>query len=111
MAYWPPVERPRMQSQMQYQRQMGLNELLLENRIIFLDLPLDPNVTINASTVADVIKIMLYLSRSRRDQDISPVHQLFPAAISDDTVANLEHDAFPQTPRSITASERPAAGR
>ena len=44
MAYWPNIEGPRAQGGPQYQswRQMGLNEMLLDNRIIFLDLPLDP---------------------------------------------------------------------
>jgi ATP-dependent Clp protease, protease subunit len=87
MAYWPPVERPRMQSQMQAWRQMGLNELLLENRIIFLDLPLDPNVTINASTVCShVIKSMLYLQSIKRDQDIH-LYINCPGGDIDDTLA------------------------
>jgi len=76
-----------MQSQMQYQRQMGLNELLLENRIIFLDLPLDPNVTINASTVCShVIKSMLYLQSIKRDQDIH-LYINCPGGDIDDTLA------------------------
>ena len=72
MAYWPDHERPRMQAgQPQAWRQMGLNELLLDNRIIFLDLPLDPHITINSSTVCShVIKSMLYLQSIKRDQDI-----------------------------------------
>jgi len=72
---------------MQYQRQMGLNELLLENRIIFLDLPLDPNVTINASTVCShVIKSMLYLQSIKRDQDIH-LYINCPGGDIDDTLA------------------------
>jgi ATP-dependent Clp protease, protease subunit len=87
MPYWPPPERPRMQSQMQAWRQMGLNELLLENRIIFLDLPLDPSVTINASTVCShVIKSMLYLQSIKRDQDIH-LYINCPGGDIDDTLA------------------------
>ncbi|MFH1745879.1 MAG: ATP-dependent Clp protease proteolytic subunit [Planctomycetota bacterium] len=72
MAYWPDTQRPRMQvSQPQAWRQMGLNELLLEERIIFLDLPLDPGITINSNTVCShIIKSMLYLQAVKRDQDI-----------------------------------------
>lgn len=72
MAYWPDPQGPRMQSvQPQAWRQMGLNELLLEERIIFLDLPLDPGITINSNTVCShIIKSMLYLQAVKRDQDI-----------------------------------------
>ncbi len=87
MAYWPQIERPRLQAQPQAWRQMGLNELLLENRIIFLDLPLDPNVTINASTVAShIIKSMLYLQSIKRDQDIH-LYINCPGGDIDDTLA------------------------
>lgn len=52
-------------------RQMGLNEMLLDNRIIFLDLPLDPHIMINGNTVCShVIKSLLWLQSSKRDQDI-----------------------------------------
>lgn len=71
--YWPDLQRPRLQASGGYQawRQMGLNEMLLDNRIIFLDLPLDPQITINSSTVCShVIKSMLYLQSVKRDQDI-----------------------------------------
>ena len=73
MAYWPDQERPRAQGGGNYQawRQMGLNEMLLDNRIIFLDLPLDPHITVNSSTVCShIIKSMLYLQSVKRDQDI-----------------------------------------
>ncbi len=52
-------------------RQMGLNEMLLDNRIIFLDLPLDPHIMINGNTVCShVIKSLLWLQSAKRDQDI-----------------------------------------
>ncbi|MGD8452150.1 MAG: ATP-dependent Clp protease proteolytic subunit [Phycisphaerae bacterium] len=88
MAYWPEVERPRLQSgQPQAWRQMGLNELLLENRIIFLDLPLDPQITINSSTVCShIIKSMLYLQSIKRDQDIH-LYINCPGGDIDDTLA------------------------
>ena len=88
MAYWPDTERPRLQGpQYQNWRQMGLNEMLLDNRIIFLDLPLDPNVTINASTVCShVIKSMLYLQSIKRDQDIH-LYINCPGGDIDDTLA------------------------
>jgi ATP-dependent Clp protease protease subunit len=85
--YWPLIERPRMQAQMQAWRQMGLNELLLENRIIFLDLPLDPSITINSSTVCShTIKSMLYLQSIKRDQDIH-LYINCPGGDIDDTLA------------------------
>ena len=88
MAYWPDYERPRLQGpQMQAYRQMGLNELLLENRIIFLDLPLDPGITINSSTVCShIIKSMLYLQSIKRDQDIH-MYINCPGGDIDDTLA------------------------
>lgn len=88
MAYWPYIERPRVQApQMQNWRQMGLNEMLLDNRIIFLDLPLDPRITINSSTVCShVIKSMLYLQSIKRDQDIH-MYINCPGGDIDDTLA------------------------
>ena len=88
MAYWPDHERFRAQSggRMEW-RQMGLNELLLDNRIIFLDLPLDPRITINSSTVCShVIKSMLYLQSIKRDQDIH-LYINCPGGDVDDTLA------------------------
>lgn len=87
-AYWPEYESPRAQSgPPQAYRQMGLNELLLENRIIFLDLPLDPRITINSSTVCShVIKSMLYLQSIKRDQDIH-LYINCPGGDIDDTLA------------------------
>jgi ATP-dependent Clp protease protease subunit len=88
MAYWPDIERPRVQGpQMQNWRQMGLNEMLLDNRIIFLDLPLDPRITINSSTVCShVMKSMLYLQSVKRDQDIH-LYINCPGGDIDDTLA------------------------
>jgi ATP-dependent Clp protease protease subunit len=88
MTYWP--DQPRFKAQsgtLQAWRQMGLNELLLENRIIFLDLPLDPRITINSSTVCShVIKSMLYLQSIKRDQDIH-LYINCPGGDIDDTLA------------------------
>jgi ATP-dependent Clp protease protease subunit len=89
MAFWPEAERPRVQGGGNYQawRQMGLNEMLLDNRIIFLDLPLDPRITINSSTVCShVIKSMLYLQSVKRDQDIH-LYINCPGGDIDDTLA------------------------
>jgi ATP-dependent Clp protease protease subunit len=88
MAYWPDHERPKLQmTQPQAWRQMGLNELLLENRIIFLDLPLDPQITINSSTVCShIIKSMLYLQSIKKDQDIH-LYINCPGGDIDDTLA------------------------
>lgn len=88
MAFWPEPERFKAQGgQPQAWRQMGLNELLLDNRIIFLDLPLDPRITINSSTVCShVIKSMLYLQSIKRDQDIH-LYINCPGGDIDDTLA------------------------
>ena len=88
MTYWPEVERPRAQGgQYQAFRQMGLNEMLLDNRIIFLDLPLDPRITVNGSTVCShIIKSMLYLQSVKRDQDIH-MYINCPGGDIDDTLA------------------------
>ncbi len=88
LPYWPEIERPRVQGpQYQNWRQMGLNEMLLDNRIIFLDLPLDPRITINSSTVCShVIKSMLYLQSVKRDQDIH-LYINCPGGDIDDTLA------------------------
>ncbi len=88
MTYGPEYPRFKAQAgQLQAWRQMGLNELLLENRIIFLDLPLDPHITINSSTVCShVIKSMLYLQSIKRDQDIH-LYINCPGGDIDDTLA------------------------
>lgn len=88
MPYWPQRDGPRDQgAQYQAWRQMGLNEMLLDNRIIFLDLPLDPRLTINGSTVCShIIKSMLYLQSVKRDQDIH-MYINCPGGDIDDTLA------------------------
>jgi ATP-dependent Clp protease, protease subunit len=88
MAMWPEQGRAFAQSgQWQQWRMMGLNEMLLENRIIFLDLPLDPRIMINSSTVCShVIKSMLYLQSIKRDQDIH-LYINCPGGDVDDTLA------------------------
>jgi ATP-dependent Clp protease protease subunit len=88
MTYWPEVDRPRAQGgPYQAWRQMGLNEMLLDNRIIFLDLPLDPRITVNGSTVCShIIKSMLYLQSVKRDQDIH-MYINCPGGDIDDTLA------------------------
>ncbi len=87
MAYWPEIERPRAQNgPYQSWRMMGLNEMLLDNGIIFLDLPLDPRVTVNGNTVCShVIKSMLHLS-VRKDKDIN-LYINCPGGDIDDTLA------------------------
>lgn len=89
MQAWHDYQRPRVQGGPQYQqwRQMGLNEMLLENRIIFLDLPLDPRILVNNNTVCShVIKSMLYLQSVKRDQDIH-LYINCPGGDIDDTLA------------------------
>ena len=95
MVFWHEQERPRAQgAQPQAWRQMGLNELLLDNRIIFLDLPLDPRITINGSTVCShVIKSMLYLQSIKRDQDIH-LYINCPGGDIDDTLAIYDTMCF-----------------
>lgn len=88
MAYWPDPLRTMLQAgPYQNWRQMGLNEMLLDNRIIFLDLPIDPNVTINGNTVCShIMKSMLYLQSVKRDQDIH-LYINCPGGSIDDTLA------------------------
>ncbi|MBK8914737.1 MAG: ATP-dependent Clp protease proteolytic subunit [Phycisphaerales bacterium] len=87
-AYFPDVLRPHAQAGGLHQyRQMGLNEMLLDNRIIFLDLPLDPHIMINGSTVCShVIKSMLYLQSIKRDAEIH-LYVNCPGGEIDDTLA------------------------
>ena len=68
-------------------REMGINEMLLENRIIFLDMPLDPQLVTKAGTVCSwVIKSMLYLQSIKKDQDIH-LYINCPGGSIDDTLA------------------------
>ncbi len=84
--YWPDPPPVYAQGPYQSWRQMGLNELLLDNGIIFLDLPLDPRIMINGNTVCShVIKSMLHLS-VKRDQEIN-LYINCPGGDIDDTLA------------------------
>jgi ATP-dependent Clp protease protease subunit len=52
-------------------RQMTLNELLLEHRIIFMDFPIMPEIVTDQGPVASVvIKRLLYLDNLKRNNDI-----------------------------------------
>ncbi len=88
MPFFPETERFKNQgSPYQSMRQVGLNEMLLDNRIIFLDLPLDPRIMINSNTVCShIIKSMLYLQSVKRDQDIH-LYVNCPGGDIDDTLA------------------------
>jgi len=68
-------------------REMGLNEMLLENRCIFLDLPLDPSLVTNQGTITSVvIKSLLYLDNLKRGSDIH-LYINCPGGSIDDTMA------------------------
>jgi len=92
MELWRPElveQRARLQGAGHYQRtrEMGLNEMLLENRIIFLDLPLDPSFLTNQGTICSVvIKSMLYLDNIKRGTDIH-LYINCPGGSVDDTMA------------------------
>ena len=80
---------PQLASPGGYQRtrEMGLNEMLLENRIIFLDLPLDPSFYTSQGTICSVvIKAMLYLENQKRGNDIH-LYINCPGGSVDDTMA------------------------
>jgi ATP-dependent Clp protease, protease subunit len=52
-------------------REMGLNEMLLENRCLFLDMPLDPSYVTSQGTICSmIIKALLYLDNLKRGSDI-----------------------------------------
>ncbi|MBN1766278.1 MAG: ATP-dependent Clp protease proteolytic subunit [Sedimentisphaerales bacterium] len=68
-------------------REMGLNEMLLENRCIFLDLPLDPSLMTSQGTITSVvIKSLLYLDNLKRGSDIH-LYINCPGGSVDDTMA------------------------
>lgn len=68
-------------------REMGLNEMLLENRIIFLDMPLDPSYVTSHGTICSVIiKSLLYLDNLKRGNDIH-LYINCPGGSVDDTMA------------------------
>ena len=81
--------RPEISSSMGYKRyrEMGLNEMLLENRIIFLDMPLDPSYVTNQGTICSaVIKSLLYLDNLKPGTDIH-LYINCPGGSIDDTMA------------------------
>lgn len=68
-------------------REMGLNEMLLENRCVFLDLPLDPSYVTSHGTICSVIiKSLLYLDNLKRGSDIH-LYINCPGGSVDDTMA------------------------
>ncbi|MBN1437411.1 MAG: ATP-dependent Clp protease proteolytic subunit [Sedimentisphaerales bacterium] len=68
-------------------REMGLNEMLLENRCLFLDMPLDPSYITNQGTICSVIiKSLLYLDNMKRGSDIH-LYINCPGGSVDDTMA------------------------
>lgn len=76
-----------IQTSYQRTREMGINEMLMEHRIIFLDMPLDPQLVTKAGTVCSwVIKSMLYLQSIKKDQDIH-LYINCPGGSVDDTLA------------------------
>ncbi len=76
-----------MHSSYQRTREMGINEMLLENRIIFLDMPLDPQLVTKAGTVCSwVIKSLLHLQSISKDKDIN-LYINCPGGAVDDTLA------------------------
>ena len=84
----------------QYQRwrQMTLNELLLEHRILFLDLPIMPNIITEQGTVASVlIKALLYLDNLKRGTEIS-LYINSPGGSVDDTMAIYDTMHFVSSP-------------
>jgi len=91
---WQPPQDPRLPARGRLQlppyqrtREMGLNEMLLENRIIFLDLPLDPEIVTSQGTVCSVIiKALLYLDNLKRGSDIH-MYINCPGGSVDDTMA------------------------
>ncbi len=68
-------------------REMGLNEMLLENRCLFLDMPLDPSFVTSHGTITSVmIKSLLYLDNLKKGQDIH-LYINCPGGSVDDTMA------------------------
>ena len=79
-------------------REMGLNEMLLENRIIFLDMPLDPSYITSQGTICSVvIKAMLYLENLKRGSDIH-LYINCPGGSVDDTMAIYDTMQFLTSP-------------
>jgi len=68
---WMPDTRNQGPGYQQW-RQMTINELLLENRIIFVDMPLSPQIYMQYGGTfgSDIIKKILRLQYLKKDQDI-----------------------------------------
>ena len=68
-------------------REMGLNEMMLENRCLFLDMPLDPSYITSHGTICSVlIKSLLYLDNVKRGSNID-LYINCPGGSVDDTMA------------------------
>jgi ATP-dependent Clp protease protease subunit len=84
------IQRPSLMappSGYQRTREMGLNEMLLENRCLFLDMPLDPSFLTSQGTICSVIiKSLLYLDNLKRGSDIH-LYINCPGGSVDDTMA------------------------
>jgi len=72
MDQWMPDSRVQAPPFQQW-RQMTINELLLENRIIFIDMPLSPSIYMQygGTFASDIIKRLLRLQYLKKDQDVS----------------------------------------
>lgn len=68
----PVTNSMAMTSSSQQWRQMTINELLMENRIIFVDMPLSPSMFMQYGGTfgSDIIKKLLHLQYLKKDQDI-----------------------------------------
>jgi ATP-dependent Clp protease protease subunit len=82
-----PANMPPMAPGMQRYREMTLDELLLENRVIFLV------GVINAASATRCIMQMLYLSNQKKDQDIN-LYINSPGGAVDDTLAIFDTMKF-----------------
>ena len=66
-----PLQGAQLSGGFQRTREMGLSEMLLENRILFLDMPLDPSYLTSQGTIGSVlIKGLLYLDNLKKETDI-----------------------------------------
>ncbi len=81
------LQRPQAAHGIQRMREMGLNEMLMEHRIIFLDMPLDPSYVTGQGTICSVIvKSLLYLDNLKPGNDIH-LYINCPGGSVDDTMA------------------------
>jgi ATP-dependent Clp protease protease subunit len=72
MSQWIPDTRAQGGPAYQQWRQMTINELLLENRIIFIDMPVSPQITMSYGGTfgSDIIKKLLRLQYLKKDLDV-----------------------------------------